>query len=155
MSPAQQARLMTADEFWGWCGRPENVGKRAELVHGKVVEMPSPGEVHGSLCWWIGVLLGLYVLKRGRGRATSNDTGLLVEDSPQRVVLKVQGGKLETVAREDVDAMKVSELSLMPEGLEKQLKPQEIADLFAFITLDKHPDDRTARPIPSGATGKK
>jgi putative membrane-bound dehydrogenase-like protein len=82
-------------------------------------------------------------------------TGLVVEDSPQRVVLKLQGGKLETIAREDVDAMKVSELSLMPEGLEKQLKPQEIADLFAFITLDKHPDDPTARPIPSGADGKR
>lgn len=82
-------------------------------------------------------------------------TGLLVEDSPQRIVLKVQGGKLETIAREDVDAMKVSELSLMPEGLEKQLKAQEIADLFAFITLDKHPSDPTAKPIPSGAEGKK
>jgi len=45
--------------------------------------------------------------------------------------------------------MKVSELSLMPEGLEKQLQPQEIADLFAFITLDKHPDDPQARPIPN------
>ena len=75
-------------------------------------------------------------------------TGLLVEDSEQRVVLKVQGGKLETIARDDVEAMKVSELSLMPEGIEKQLKPQEIADLFAFITLDKHPDDQTSRLIP-------
>jgi putative membrane-bound dehydrogenase-like protein len=77
-------------------------------------------------------------------------TGLTVEDSPQRIVLKVQGGKLETIARDEVDASKVSELSLMPEGIEKQLQPQEIADLFAFITLDKHPDDPTARPIPSG-----
>jgi putative membrane-bound dehydrogenase-like protein len=82
-------------------------------------------------------------------------TGLVTEDSPQRVVLKVQGGKLETIAREDIEAMKTSELSLMPEGLEKQLKPQEIADLFAFITLDKQPDDPTAKPIPSGADGKK
>jgi putative heme-binding domain-containing protein len=75
-------------------------------------------------------------------------TGLLAEDNDQRVVLKVQGGKLETIAREDVEAIKVSELSLMPEGIEKQLQPQEIADLFAFITLDKHPDDATARFIP-------
>jgi putative membrane-bound dehydrogenase-like protein len=82
-------------------------------------------------------------------------TGLLTEDSPQRVVLKVQGGKLETIAREDIEAMKTSELSLMPEGLEKQLKPQEIANLFAYITLDKHPDDPTAKPIPSGADSKK
>ena len=75
-------------------------------------------------------------------------TGLLAEDNDERVVLKVQGGKLETIAREDVEAMKVSELSLMPEGIEKQLQPQEIADLFAFITLDKHPNDPAARFIP-------
>jgi putative heme-binding domain-containing protein len=75
-------------------------------------------------------------------------SGLLAEDNEQRVVLKVQGGKLETIAREDVEAMKVSELSLMPEGIEKQLQAQEIADLFAFITLDKHPDDKTSRLIP-------
>ena len=75
-------------------------------------------------------------------------TGLLAEDSEQRVALRVQGGKLETIARDDVLAMKVSELSLMPEGVEKQLAPQEIADLFAFITLDKHPDDKNARLIP-------
>jgi putative heme-binding domain-containing protein len=75
-------------------------------------------------------------------------TGLLAEDSEQRIVLKVQGGKLETIARDDVQATKVSELSLMPEGIEKQLEAQEIADLFAFITLDKHPDDKNARLIP-------
>lgn len=75
-------------------------------------------------------------------------TGLLVEDSPQRVLLKLQGGKLETIARDDVDAMKVSLLSLMPEDLEKQLKPDELADLFAFITLDKPAHDPTARPVP-------
>ena len=74
-------------------------------------------------------------------------TGLVVEDNDQRVVLKVQGGKLETIARDDIEAMKQSELSLMPEGVEKQLSPQEIADLFAFITLDRHPEDREARPI--------
>jgi putative membrane-bound dehydrogenase-like protein len=75
-------------------------------------------------------------------------TGLIVEDSPQRIVLKGQGGKLETIARSDVDEMKVSALSLMPEDLEKQLKPEEIVDLFSFITLDKPPTDPTARPIP-------
>jgi putative heme-binding domain-containing protein len=82
-------------------------------------------------------------------------TGLLAEDSQERVVLKVQGGKLEAVARDDVQAMKVSELSLMPEGIEKQLSPQEIADLFAFITLDKHPDDPAARPIAGAPAGNR
>ena len=71
--------------------------------------------------------------------------GLLAEDSPQRVVLKVQGGKQEVIPRSDIDEFKVNEISLMPEQLEKQLTPQEIIDLFAFISLDKHPSDKTAR----------
>ena len=74
-------------------------------------------------------------------------TGLLVEDSKQRVVLKVQGGKLETIVRDDIEVSKASKVSMMPEQLEKQAKPQEIADLFAFLTLDKHPSDRTARRL--------
>jgi putative heme-binding domain-containing protein len=75
-------------------------------------------------------------------------TGLLVEDNARRVVLKLQGGKLETVPRDQVEEVTVSPLSLMPEGIEKQLKPREIADLFAFLALDKPPDDPSARRIP-------
>jgi putative heme-binding domain-containing protein len=75
-------------------------------------------------------------------------TGLLVEDSPMRVVLKLQGGKQEVVPRKQVEKVTVSNTSLMPEGVEKQLKPQEIADLFAFLTLDRPPDDPKAKKIP-------
>ncbi|MCE9528261.1 MAG: c-type cytochrome [Planctomycetales bacterium] len=75
-------------------------------------------------------------------------TGLLAEDSPQRVVLKVQGGKQEVIPRGDVEMMKISELSLMPQDVEKTLKPEEIADLFSYITLDKPPTDPSAKLIP-------
>ncbi|WP_422931630.1 PVC-type heme-binding CxxCH protein [Singulisphaera sp. PoT] len=75
-------------------------------------------------------------------------TGLLAEDSPTRVVLKTQGGKVETIPRDQVDEMQVSALSLMPENLEEQLKPDEIVDLFAFLALDKSPKDPNTRPIP-------
>ncbi len=74
--------------------------------------------------------------------------GLLVEESPQRIVLKVQGGKQEIIPRDDIDEFKVSEISLMPEQLEKQLSPQEIIDLFAYITLDKPPRDPSAKRLP-------
>lgn len=74
-------------------------------------------------------------------------TGLLTEDSPQRVILKMQGGKLETISRDDIEELRVSPLSMMPEGLETQLKPQELIDLFAFLTLDKPPSDPAARRI--------
>jgi len=81
-------------------------------------------------------------------------TGLLVEDSDARVVLKTQGGKLEIVPREDVEQLQVSRLSLMPEELEKQLKSQELADLFALLTLDKPPQDPTAKRLPGTPTPK-
>ena len=94
-------------------------------------------------------------------------SGLLVEESLQRVVLKpvdvgaksrtvaasdapvaVAVGKQEVIPRDEIDEFKLNELSLMPEGLEKQLTPQEIIDLFAFITLDKHPKDPSAKRLP-------
>jgi putative heme-binding domain-containing protein len=75
-------------------------------------------------------------------------TGLVAEDSPGRVVLRTQGGKLETVPRDEVESLHVSGVSLMPEGVEKQLSPREVIDLFAFLTLDRPPGDPRARPIP-------
>src|SRR5262249_31549088 len=65
-------------------------------------------------------------------------TGLVVEDNPQRVVLKMQGGKLETIPRAEVESVLASNVSMMPEQIEQQLSRREIADLFAFLTLDRH-----------------
>ncbi len=78
-------------------------------------------------------------------------TGLLAEDSPQRIVLKVQGGKSEIIPRAEVEEVKVGTLSLMPEDIEKQLTEKEWADLFSFLTLDKHPSDKSARKLPGSA----
>jgi putative heme-binding domain-containing protein len=75
-------------------------------------------------------------------------SGLIVEDNAQRVVLKVQGGELKTIARKDVDEQHTSKLSMMPEDLEKQLRPQEIVDLLAYLSLDRPPDDAKAKRIP-------
>ncbi len=74
--------------------------------------------------------------------------GLLLEENDQRVVLNMQGGKQETIPRDEIEVLKVSDVSLMPEDLEKQLKPAEIADLFAYLVLDKHPTDPEARMLP-------
>lgn len=99
----------------------------------------------------IGASYQARLVKTADGRVL---TGLLAEDSPQRVVLKVQGGKQEIIPRGDVEEMKISELSLMPQDVEKTLKPEEIADLFAFITLDKPPSDPSAKLIPGTRDGK-
>ncbi len=93
----------------------------------------------------IGAAYQSYTLVTADGRVLN---GLLVEDSPQRVVLKMQGGKVETIARDDVDLLRASPLSLMPEDVEKQLTETELADLLAFLVLDRLPDDPSARLLP-------
>ena len=82
-------------------------------------------------------------------------TGLPAEESDQRVVLKVQGGKIETIAREDIDEYKVSDVSMMPEELEKQLTKQEIADLMSYLALDKPPEDPEATYLPGAPVPKR
>ncbi|MDX1962706.1 MAG: c-type cytochrome [Pirellulales bacterium] len=75
-------------------------------------------------------------------------TGLVAEDNDQRLVLKLQGGKLEIIPRQNIAASFTSPLSLMPEELEKQFSEQELRDLFAYLTLDKHPSDPAAVRLP-------
>ena len=76
-------------------------------------------------------------------------TGLVVEDTSTRITLKVQGGMLEVIPRAEIEQVSVSANSLMPEGLEKQITPAEMADLFAFLILEKAPGtDPAKRKIP-------
>jgi len=63
-------------------------------------------------------------------------TGLLVEKSDKRTVIKVQGGKEETIPTEEIEEYKQDKKSLMPEGIESQMTAQELADLFALLTLE-------------------
>ncbi|MCA8985135.1 MAG: dehydrogenase [Planctomycetaceae bacterium] len=71
-------------------------------------------------------------------------TGLVAEDNEARVVLKLQGAKTVTIPRDEIEFMKISDVSLMPEQLETQMTEQELADLFMLLTLDKHPGDQAA-----------
>ena len=82
-------------------------------------------------------------------------TGLPVEESEQRVVLKVQGGKQETISRDDIEVYKLSELSMMPEQLERQLTPQDLADLLSFLAHDRHPRDPEAKLLPGAPAPKR
>ena len=42
----------------------------------------------------------------------------------------------------------------MPEQLEKQITPQELADLFSYLALDKPPSDPAAKYLPGYPRGK-
>src|SRR5687767_11598024 len=83
------------------------------------------------------------VTKDGR-----NLTGLIAEDNEHRIVIRMIGEGEESIPRNNVKYTRVSKLSMMPEGVEELLEKKDLADLFAFLCLDKPPDDPTARPIP-------
>jgi putative membrane-bound dehydrogenase-like protein len=60
-------------------------------------------------------------------------TGLMVEQSAAGVTLLDAKGEKLTVAREKIDVLKESPVSLMPEGLLTGMKPQELRDLFSYL----------------------
>jgi len=80
-----------------------------------------------------------------------NLTGLVTEESERRVTLKVPGEGVETIPRSNIKYTHLSKLSMMPEGIETMLDGKEISDLFAFLALDRPPEDEHTKPIP-GAT---
>jgi Uma2 family endonuclease len=79
------APTMTAEEFYEWANSPDRGEHLYELERGEILEMPNPGERHGTVCANIVIELGLYVRKRRAGQVLSNDTGLVVEEGPDTV----------------------------------------------------------------------
>jgi putative membrane-bound dehydrogenase-like protein len=60
--------------------------------------------------------------------------GLLASETKTTVELLDAEAKRQVVMREDIEQMTASKKSLMPEGFEKQVSPQDINDLLAFLT---------------------
>ncbi|HYT59053.1 MAG TPA: c-type cytochrome, partial [Haliangiales bacterium] len=60
-------------------------------------------------------------------------SGIIAAETPNSITLRNAGGTDETILRSDIDELTSSRLSLMPEGFEKALKPQDMADLIACI----------------------
>jgi putative heme-binding domain-containing protein len=74
------------------------------------------------------------VLKDGRTVA-----GVLAAETATGVTLRGQQGKDETVRRVDLDQLRSTGKSLMPEGLEADLPPAAMADLIAYLTATTSP----------------
>ncbi len=60
-------------------------------------------------------------------------TGLLAGQTPESIVLLQAGGVRVTLPRNRVAKLEAEGRSLMPEGLESGLTPQELRDLIAFL----------------------
>ncbi|WP_166820422.1 PVC-type heme-binding CxxCH protein [Thalassoroseus pseudoceratinae] len=60
-------------------------------------------------------------------------TGLVATETATSVTLKQPEGKTITLLRSDIEQMKSDGVSLMPVGLEKNITPQQMANLISFI----------------------
>jgi putative heme-binding domain-containing protein len=61
-------------------------------------------------------------------------SGMLAAETGNSITLLAQDGKQEVVLRSDLDQLKSSGKSLMPEGLEKDMSRQDFADVIVYIT---------------------
>ncbi|HQZ64498.1 MAG TPA: c-type cytochrome [Planctomycetaceae bacterium] len=60
-------------------------------------------------------------------------SGLLISESATSMTLRREKNETETILRKDIEEFLASSKSLMPEGIEKEISPQQLADLIAYL----------------------
>ena len=71
-----------------------------------------------------------YTVVTAQGRSFN---GIIAAETANSITLKRAEAKQDVVLRSNIEELIASGVSLMPEGLEKDLKPQDLADVIAFI----------------------
>jgi len=71
-----------------------------------------------------------YIVVDDSGRTL---TGLILAETANSITLGRDKGVTETILKQNIEQIKSSGQSLMPEGLEKTVDPQGLADLLAFL----------------------
>ena len=71
-----------------------------------------------------------YVAVTTAGRSL---TGILATETASSITLLAAEGKTESVLRNEIEVLRSTSKSLMPDGLEKDLVPQDFADLIEFV----------------------
>jgi putative heme-binding domain-containing protein len=72
-------------------------------------------------------LTQIVTLKDGR-----QITGMLAEETANSITLKL-GASIEVILRTQIEKSEAGTRSLMPDGLENLLNPQQMADVLAWI----------------------
>lgn len=60
-------------------------------------------------------------------------SGYILSESEDEVTLKMMGATLKRIPKKDIDNMEAMDSSLMPEGLDRIMKEQELVDLVAYL----------------------
>ncbi len=80
MATALQQSLVTVEEFEAMVFEFP-----ADLIQGKVVQMPPPGGVHGRVCLNVGYLLETWSRTADLGTVTANDSAVVTRRDPDSV----------------------------------------------------------------------
>jgi len=75
----------------------------------------------------------LYLVETNDGRTLS---GLITSETAGNLTLKRADGGTDTVLRSEIKSLSSPGISLMPEGLEAAITPQQMADLIAYLKAD-------------------
>jgi len=63
--------------------------------------------------------------------------GIIATETPSAITLVNSGIAEKTISRQDIKSLKALNMSAMPNGLEKQIDQQQMADLLAFLKENK------------------
>jgi putative heme-binding domain-containing protein len=75
-----------------------------------------------------------YLAVTKQGRVLS---GLIAGETSDSITLRREEGQQDTIPRSDIEQLRASGKSIMPDGLEQKLTPDQLADLLEFL---HHPD---------------
>jgi putative membrane-bound dehydrogenase-like protein len=86
---------------------------------------PNQSISHGFDLWDV-------VLKNGQSLQ-----GVITAETPSSITVRNASGQVNTIARQEMLSQKALHMSAMPEGLEKTITQQEMADLLTYLRQEK------------------
>ncbi len=84
-----------------------------------------------------------YTIATTDGRIVS---GVLAAETATSITLRREEGAENTILRKNIDAMSASDVSLMPENIEREISPQDLAAVIAYLR------QRLGPPSPAAVT---
>ena len=125
----------------------EHFTKRCANCHqlfgeGKKVGPPLDGYERGNMNFWLTSIVGpsleiregfqSYLVLTLDGRALN---GMIAAQDPKTVTLRNAENQLSVISRDDIEQLKALSTSLMPADVLKEMKDNELRDLFAYLSL--------------------
>lgn len=74
-------------------------------------------------------------------------TGVISAETPHSVTLRQAEDKTVTLLRDEIESMKSTGVSLMPEGFEKSLSVQQVADVISFVKHWRYLDGAAGKGV--------